>query len=144
MAVLSYGCGFGIAGIYLGKFIDKIDPWKVIAPSLLVICGIYLLLLMLSSHYWSLLIGCAFWGLVNQVALNCLVSILSRLDDRQRVRLIGIYSAVSYGGTMVAAFSYSALYLYGGFHFILITSALLCLFAFLIVYWLQRHRRIAQ
>jgi len=140
MVVLSYGLGFGIAGIFLGKFIDKRDSWEVISPSLLLISGIYLLLLILSNNYWSLLIGCAFWGLINQIALNCLVSILSKLDYRQRVRLIGVYSAVAYGGTMVAAFSYGVLYQYGGFHFILITSALLCMLAFLILYWLKRHK----
>jgi DHA1 family inner membrane transport protein len=141
MVVLSYGFGFGVAGMFLGKFIDKRDSWEVISPTLLLVCGIYLLLLILSNHYWSLLIGCAFWGLINQIALNCLVSILSKLDYRQRVRLIGIYSAVAYGGTMVAALSYGVLYLYWGFHYILITSALLCMFAFLIVYRLKRHNR---
>ncbi|SIO96769.1 MFS transporter [Vibrio spartinae] len=139
MAVLSYGLGFGFAGIFLGKFIDKRDSWEIISPCLLFICGIYLLLLILSNHYWSLLIGCVFWGLINQVILNCLVSILNGLDDHQRVRLIGIYSAVSYGGTMVAALVYGVIYLYKGFHFILITSALLCLFAFLVLYGLKRH-----
>jgi len=136
-AVLAYGFGFGLAGVLLGKLLDIWTPWKVIGPVLLCICGVYFGFLWLSINYWSLLIGCVFWGVFNQIGLNCLVSILTQLDDIQRIRLMGIYSAVSYGGTMVAGLSFGVLYQIGGFNFLLISSASLCLFAFIVNVWVN-------
>lgn len=131
-AVLAYGLGFGVAGMLLGKILDIWSPWKIIGPVLLCISGVYLGLIGFSKSYWSLLPGCVLWGVANQIGLNCLVSILTQLDDRQRVRLMGIYNAVAYGGTMVAGLVFGVLYQNTGFDMLLILSASLCIIAFMI------------
>ncbi|SBR45806.1 MULTISPECIES: MFS transporter [unclassified Halomonas] len=133
-AVLAYGLGFGLAGM-CGSLLDIWTPQKLIRTVLLAIAGIYLGFLLLAQQYWSLVLGCMLWGIVNQIGLNCLVSILTQLDERQRVRLMGIYSAVAYGGTMVAGITFGWLYQLGQFPILLLTAAALCLTAFLISVW---------
>lgn len=135
-AVLAYGLGFGLAGMG-GNLLDIWTPQKLIKPVLLAIAGIYLGFLILAQQYWSLVLGCILWGIVNQIGLNCLVSILTQLDERQRVRLMGIYSAVAYGGTMVAGITFGWLYQLGKFPMLLLTAAVLCVTAFLISVWLS-------
>lgn len=129
--VSMYGLGFGIAG-FSGNYLDAWTPRFLVKPVLLLIGFIYVIFLLLSQHFWMLLFGSCLWGFVNQIGLNCLVSILTQLDGTQRVRLMGIYSAVAYGGTMVAGVTFGILYQIWSFSALLYVASALCLTAFLI------------
>ncbi len=131
LTVLVYGIGFGVAGL-TGKRLDEHTPQKLIKPTLFSLALVYLSFVVLATNYWLLLAGCLIWGFVNQLGLTCLVSILIQLDQNQRVRLMGIYSAVAYSGTMVAGIAFGLMYDIGSFSTLLIAAAALCLTAFLI------------
>jgi DHA1 family inner membrane transport protein len=129
--VLTYGVGFGLAGL-AGKHLDEHTPQKLVKPTLFSLALIYLSFIFLVTNYWLLLAGCLLWGFANQLGLNCLVSILTQLDQSQRVRLMGIYSAVAYGGTMLAGITFGIMYDIGSFSTLLVTASALCLASFLI------------
>jgi predicted MFS family arabinose efflux permease len=131
LTVLVYGIGFGVAGL-TGKRLDEHTPQKLIKPTLFSLALVYLSFVFLATNYWLLLAGCLIWGFANQLGLTCLVSILIQLDQNQRVRLMGIYSAVAYSGTMVAGIAFGLMYDIGSFSTLLIAAAALCLTAFLI------------
>ncbi|WP_417582016.1 MFS transporter [Nitrincola sp.] len=138
LTVLAYGIGFGVAGL-TGKRLDEHTPQKLIKPTLFSLALVYLSFVVLATNYWLLLAGCLIWGFANQLGLNCLVSILTQLDQNQRVRLMGIYSAVAYGGTMVAGITFGLMYDIGSFNTLLIAASALCLASFLISTSAYKH-----
>lgn len=125
-AVLAYGAGFGFGGMAFGKMLDRWGARRVLSPALLAIVGVYLGLTVLSGEFAALMAGSFVWGVANQIGLNSLVSILSGLDTAHRVRLLGMYSAVAYGGAMIAGLTFGTLFGLGGFSALLFTAAGLC------------------
>lgn len=131
LIVLAYGLGFGIAS-FIGKKLDELTPRRLIGPLFLGLSFIYLIFLFLSQVYWTLIVGSIIWGFINQLCLNCLVSILTQLDPNQRVRLMGIYSATAYGGAMVAGITFGVLFEVWEFTGVLVCASVLCAVAFII------------
>ncbi len=125
LAVLTYGMGFGAASV-AGGLIDRIGAQTTVKLALATIACVYLVLLASSAAFTAMLAACLLWGFVNHLGLNSLVSALSALDERARVRLLGLFSAVSYGGTMMAGIVFGLLYDRLGFEALLACAAILC------------------
>ncbi|WP_435106884.1 MFS transporter [Arhodomonas sp. AD133] len=126
MAVLAYGCGFG-AGSLAGTLIDRVSARIAARYILMAISCVYLLLSAVSTASFATIVPtCFLWGSVNHLGLNSLVSVLSQLDEEGRVRLMGLFSAVSYGGMMVAGISFGFLYETLGFAALPMSAAILC------------------
>ncbi|MEJ2480987.1 MAG: MFS transporter [Acidihalobacter sp.] len=127
LAVLSYGAGFGVASFWGGRIIDRYTPVVLAGPMLLAIGVLYFIAIPASDALLWLTVWCFAWGVLNQFALNCLLTLLTQLSKAHRLRLLGLYSVAAYGGAMVAAIVFGQLYAAAGFGTILGLAGILCL-----------------
>jgi len=123
--VLAYGAGFGLGSI-VGKILDRISPLIAIKYILFLLAGVYFLLIAVSDSFLGIIFVCFIWGTINHLGLNNLVSILSKIGKPCRVRMMGLFSVVSYGGTMVAAITFGLIYEAFSFLHVLSIAAILC------------------
>src|SRR3546814_1991461 len=99
---LSYGLGFGLA-VFGDGLLDRRGPWRVAAPSFLVLAGLMLLLpLAAAESPWAVVALALPWGVVNHFGLNVLVSLLSSGEPAVRGAVMGLYSAVTYVAHFIA------------------------------------------
>lgn len=127
LAVLSYGAGFGVASFWGGRIIDRYKPAVLTGPMLLAIAVLYFIAIPASGALLWLTAWCFAWGVLNQFALNCLLTLLTQLSAAHRLRLLGLYSVAAYGGAMVAAIVFGQLYAASGFGAMLGLAGVLCL-----------------
>lgn len=138
LAVLGYGAGFGVASFWGGRIIDRYTPAVLTGPLLLGIGVLYFVAIPASGAFFFLTAWCFAWGVLNQFALNCLVTLLTQLSADHRMRLLGLYSVAAYGGAMVAAIVFGEVYGLAGFASLLGLAGILCLAGWVIAS--RKHR----
>jgi DHA1 family inner membrane transport protein len=123
--VMAYGVGFGLAS-FCGKFIDRITPRLAIFYILLGISGVYLAMGYLEANRNWLIGLCIVWGFINHLGLNSIVVNISlAAPDRKTVNL-GLFSTISYGGTLIAGLAFGHCYEARGFAYILYIACSIC------------------
>lgn len=121
---LSYGLGFGIA-VFGDGLLDRWGPWRVAAPSFLVLAGLMLLLpLAADVSPWAVVALALPWGVVNHFGLNVLVSLLSSGEAAVRGAIMGLYSAVTYVAHFLAGAGLGLIYAGAGFAAVALVAAL--------------------
>ncbi len=120
---LSYGLGFGLAVVGNG-LIDRRGPWRVAAPTFLLLAGLMLLLALAASESPWLVVALALpWGVVNHFGLNVLVSLLSSGEAKVRGAVLGLYSAVTYVAHFIAGAGLGLVYAGAGFNAVAVVVA---------------------
>jgi predicted MFS family arabinose efflux permease len=120
---LSYGLGFGLAVLGDG-LLDRWGPWRVAAPSFLVLAGLMLLLpLAAGLSPWAVVALALPWGVVNHFGLNVLVSLLSSGEPALRGAVMGLYSAVTYIAHFLAGAGLGLVYAGAGFTAVAVIAA---------------------
>ncbi len=95
LVAMSYGAGFGLA-VIADPLIDRVGKARALPLTFALLLGVYGLLSVAASHYASLFVMAALWGMVNHVGMNQIVERLTALDPAQRGAIMGLYSAVTY------------------------------------------------
>lgn len=112
---LGYGLGFGLAVVGDG-LLDRWGPWRVAAPSFLLLAGLMLLLPLAAAQSPSAVVALSLpWGVVNHFGLNVLVSLLSSGEPALRGAVMGLYSGVTYLAHFVAGAGLGLVYAEAGF-----------------------------
>jgi predicted MFS family arabinose efflux permease len=120
---LSYGLGFGLA-VFGDGLLDRRGPWRVAAPSFLVLAGLMLLLpLAAAQSPWAVVALALPWGVVNHFGLNVLVSLLSSGEAAVRGAVMGLYSAVTYLAHFLAGAGLGLVYAGAGFATVAVVAA---------------------
>ncbi|MEQ9606325.1 MAG: MFS transporter [Kiloniellaceae bacterium] len=121
---LSYGLGFGIAVVGDG-LIDRRGPWRVAAPTFLLLAGLMLLLALAANESAWVVVALALpWGVVNHFGLNVLVSLLSSGEAKVRGAVLGLYSAVTYVAHFIAGAGLGLVYAAAGFTAVTLVAAI--------------------
>jgi predicted MFS family arabinose efflux permease len=121
---LSYGLGFGVAVLGDG-LLDRWGPWRVAAPSFLVLAGLMLLLPQAAAESpWAVVALALPWGVVNHFGLNVLVSLLSSGEPALRGAVMGLYSAVTYVAHFLAGAGLGMVYAGAGFTAVAVVAAI--------------------
>ena len=125
LITMAYGIGFGLASLK-SHWIDKFGAHACASIIFIIISTVYMIIALNSSSLSVLLIICLLWGGVNHFGLNVIVSLLIQLSSGYKTATLGIYSALSYGGTMIGGLIYGYIFTHYGFSTIAIISFLLC------------------
>ncbi len=125
LITLTYGIGFGLASMK-SHWIDKFSARACASIIFIIISVVYIILALSNSSLYLLLITCLLWGGVNHFGLNVIVSLLIQLSSGYKTATLGIYSALSYGGTMLGSLVYGYIFTHYGFSTIAIISFILC------------------
>jgi predicted MFS family arabinose efflux permease len=120
---LSYGLGFGVA-VLGDALIDRLGPWRVAAPTFLLLAGLMLLLAVAAGlSPWAVVALALPWGVVNHFGLNVLVSLLSSGEPAVRGAVLGLYSAVTYVAHFLAGAGLGLVYAGAGFAAVAVVAA---------------------
>ena len=120
---LSYGLGFGVA-VLGDALIDRLGPWRVAAPTFLLLAGLMLLLAVAADlSPWAVVALALPWGVVNHFGLNVLVSLLSSGEPAVRGAVLGLYSAVTYVAHFLAGAGLGLVYAGAGFAAVAVVAA---------------------
>ena len=125
LITMAYGLGFGLASIK-SHWIDKFSAQASASVIFIIISVVYIILALSNSSLYLLLITSLLWGGVNHFGLNVIVSLLIQLGPDFKTSTLGIYSALSYGGTMLGGLVYGYIFIHYGFSTIAIISFILC------------------
>lgn len=114
LIVLSYGIGFGAAGLGDG-LLDRIGPRRVLPLALLAVAAVYAAMIPAPASL-SPVVGLAcLWGFANHGALNSLILLLAAAWPEQRAAVLGLNSAVTYLGVLVGVGGAATVYARAGF-----------------------------
>ncbi|WP_299624973.1 MFS transporter [Pelagibius sp.] len=123
LIALSYGLGFG-AAVAFGGLVDRLGPWRLAAPVMLLIGGVYL------AQPWAAAAGplaivllAAPWGVLNHLGLTIIVSLLSSGPERTRGAVMGLYSGVTYVAHFLAGAAMGLVYADFGFTVLAVVAA---------------------
>lgn len=125
LITMAYGIGFGLASVK-SHWIDKFSARACASIIFIIISAMYMIIALTSSSLSLLLTTCLLWGVVNHFGLNVIVSLLIQLSTGYKTATLGIYSALSYGGTMIGGLVYGYIFTHYGFSTIAIISFILC------------------
>src|SRR3546814_8583695 len=115
--------GFGLA-VFGDGLLDRRGPWRVAAPSFLVLAGLMLLLpLAAAESPWAVVALALPWGVVNHFGLNVLVSLLSSGEAALRGAVMGLYGAVTYLAHFLAGAGLGLVYAEAGFTTVAVVAA---------------------
>ncbi|MBK0167413.1 MFS transporter [Klebsiella sp. S69] len=93
--VMTYGLGFGLAGVIISIISPKISM-KYITLILLGIVFSYSSWVMWPSTFVAILLASFIWGLLNQIALNALIVELNQSSNTDQGVLMGLSTATTY------------------------------------------------
>lgn len=143
MIVLSYGAGFGLAGVG-DRLIDRFGARRLFPLILLSIAVVYLAMIPAVESFAGIMVIAFIWGLVNHFCVNILILLLSRADAGRRAAILGVNSAVTYLGAMVGAGLFGEVYAAAGFMPLLLMAASFLMAAAVIAVFVgNRFRTIA-
>lgn len=114
LIVLTYGVGFGAAGLSDG-WLDRLHPDRVFRFALLTVAAFFGLMVPEPAAFGSMLLLTGAWGFANHLALNALILLLARARPEQCGALLGLNSAVTYRGVLVGVGAAVAIYGHAGF-----------------------------
>ncbi|MGS0559512.1 MFS transporter [Escherichia sp. MAL-1] len=143
LITMAYGVGFGLASLK-SHWIDKFSPQSSASMIFMAISIIYSILAFSGASLYLLLAACFLWGAVNHFGLNVIVSLLIRLSVGYKTATLGIYSALSYGGTMIGGLVYGYIFNHLGFASIASISFILCAFSAALAWFMFNHKGKAQ
>lgn len=114
LIVLSYGIGFGAAGLGDG-LLDRIGPRRVLPLTLAAVAGVYAAMIPAPAGFATMLGLAGLWGFANHGALNSLILLLAAARPEQRAAVLGLNSAVTYLGVLVGVGGAATVYARAGF-----------------------------
>jgi len=127
LVALGYGTGFGLASMF-GRIIDRIGAWRAklrgFAVAAAVLSG-----LALAGSFPLFLLGIAFWGAINNILLNAIVTSLTALAPGSKGAVLGLYTSVTYIAAAIGTFGLGLLFELAGFRAVALGAAMLQLTA---------------
>jgi predicted MFS family arabinose efflux permease len=124
VVTLCYGLGFGLA-TFIDRYTDPMDPRYVGGLAFAGLTLIYLIMSWGGSGFYLLMGIALFWGVVQHVGLNFVVSRLAGLDPSQRGAILGLNSAVTYLAVTGGALMFRPLFEIGGLALCNVASAVI-------------------
>jgi predicted MFS family arabinose efflux permease len=139
LITMAYGIGFGVASLK-ARWIDKFSPQSSACIIFITISLIYAILSVSGSSIYLLLVACLLWGAANHFGLNVIVSLLIQLSSSYKTATLGMYSALSYSGTMIGGLAYGYVFNRQGFTSIAYISLILCIIAAFLAWFIFNHK----
>jgi DHA1 family inner membrane transport protein len=139
LITMAYGIGFGVASLK-ARWIDKFSPQSSAYIIFITISLIYSILSVSGSSIYLLLVACLLWGAANHFGLNVIVSLLIQLSPSYKMATLGMYSALSYSGTMIGGLVYGYIFNRQGFTSIAYISLVLCIIAAFLAWFTFNHK----
>lgn len=132
LVVLAYGLGF-TAAVRLGPLIDRRGPTVMMRLACVLLAAVYAALAPATESVPVLLVVMALLGLINHVALNTLVTLLTTAGAGQRGAVMAINSAVTYAGYMLGTAGMGMVFEQLGFTAVAAGSAVMMALAIVLV-----------
>lgn len=139
LIAMAYGIGFGLAS-FKSHWIDKCSPQSSASIIFILISLVYSILAFSHTSIYLLLAACLLWGVVNHFGLNVIVSLLIELSSGYKTATLGIYSVLSYSGTMIGGLVYGYIFNRHGFASIATMSFILCVVSAVLA-WFTFNRK---
>ncbi|PJE29964.1 Predicted arabinose efflux permease, MFS family [Pseudooceanicola antarcticus] len=125
---LCYGVGFGLSS-FLDRYLDRLPQHLAGAISFAGLGLVYMAMAAGSGHFVLLSVLALFWGIVQHLGLNFVVSRLAGLDSSQRGAILGLNSSITYLAVLGGALSFRLPYEAGGLAWCNLISASCCAIA---------------
>ena len=114
LVILFYGLGFGLA-TFGDALIDRIGPARALPFALGFVALAYATMPLTAVALIGAFAAAFVWGFANHFVLNVIVLRLSDLGGPVRGAVLGLNSAITYGGALVGPLALGALYASEGF-----------------------------
>ena len=122
LVVLSYGIGFGLAALGDG-LVDRLGPARVLPPALGLVAVAYATMPLTAVALAGALAAAFVWGFANHFVLNVVVLRLSEMGGGRRGAVLGLNTAITYGGALVGPLALGAVYVGAGFAWLALAAA---------------------
>ena len=122
LVVLFYGIGFGLAALGDG-IVDRIGPARVLPAALGFVALAYATMPLTATALVGALLAAFVWGFANHFVLNVLVLRLSDVAGDARGAVLGLNTAITYGGALVGPLALGAVYAGAGFGWLALGAA---------------------
>ena len=122
LVVLVYGTGFGLAAFGDG-LVDRLGPARVLPPALGFVALAYATMPLTVTALMGAFAAAFVWGFANHFVLNVVVLRLSEVGGDARGAVLGLNTAITYGGALVGPLALGAVYAGEGFASLALTAA---------------------
>ena len=122
LVVLSYGIGFGLAALGDG-IIDRIGPVRILPAALGLVALAYATMPLTVTALVGALLAAFAWGFANHFVLNVVVLRLGDVAGDTRGAVLGLNTAITYGGAFVGPLALGAVYAGAGFEWLALGAA---------------------
>jgi predicted MFS family arabinose efflux permease len=121
LIALIYGIGFG-SGSFFAKYLDRTSP-NIALPIGLLSATAGICAIAFSTSYTAYLIAFGFWGFLNHLILNLILTRITDLTTNHKGAVLSMYSGVTYIASMVSILGFGSLIETRGFVQIVLLAA---------------------